>query len=249
MKKRRAVAEVEAVFEAVPTATEVRAFFYGIFMDDLNLRRTILRAWHSPYAPEHDDAAGPPKRVADLWTRFVRDVMYEPVRFCMAPDYMIFYGNGARSLRIAYAWLKPEQRQFLVWRVFAHRSTLFKTVKMGLNNEFFLDTLVYDQQHINSYIWQRELVRDFCWLVANRKSGALIIELICALQTLLFEHPRGKCDVFLLNLCDALQGRCLLEEAPCFGLTAWDLHPEERADREEQMKRGRVIYLSPFANP
>lgn len=209
-----------------PTATECRAFFHGIFMDDLRLRREILKQWHAPYAP---DAAGleAPTRVADLWVHFVRDLLYERVRFCMAPEYMLFYGNGARSLRVAYVWLRPEQRHFLVWRVFAHRDTLFRSVKQGLNGEFFLDGFAYGPEHCSSHIWQRELVRDFVWFVVKRRQAPLVAELIAALQTLLWEHPLGQRDLFLLNLHDALQGHCLLEEAPCWGLAAWDRHPEE----------------------
>jgi hypothetical protein len=210
----------------VPTATECRGFFHGIFMDDLALRRTILKQWHAPYAPEAPDGAGPPTRVADLWVRFIRDLLYERVRFCMGPEYMLFYGNGARSLRVAYAWLRPEQRQFLVRRIFAHRDTLFRNVKQGHNGEFFLDGFVYAPELCSSHIWQRELVRDFVWFVAKRRDATLMIELIAALQALLWDHPLGQRDVFLLNLHDALQGRCLLEEAPCWGLAHWDRHPD-----------------------
>jgi len=245
MKKRGggapAPVAVEFVFAAVPTGVEFRAFLYGIFMEDLALRRVILKHWHSPYAPEPDTVAGPAKRIADLWTRFIRDLVYEKVRFCMTPEYFLLWGNGTRSLRVEYAWLRPEQKQFLIWRVYAHRETLFKSIKVGLNGEFFADGFVYDEQ-CYSYIWQREIVRDFVWYVANKKSGTFNAELICALQSLLYEHPRGKCDIFLLNLHDALQGKCLLEEAPCWGITHWDLHPEERVELIERIKRERVFH-------
>jgi hypothetical protein len=198
-------------------------------MDNLPLRRKILRNWHSPYAPE-TDAAGPPARLADLWVRFVRDLLYEPVRFCMMPDYLLFYGNGARSLRIAYAWLSAEQRHFLVWRLFAHRDALFRHIKLGANMEFFLDGFTYGAEHLSSHIWQRELVRDFVFSISKVNNAFYIAELIAALQHLLWEHPRGSADLFLLNMHDALQGRCNLAEAPCWGLQWWDVHPDERAD-------------------
>ena len=210
----------------VPIAGEVRAFFYGIFMEDIQLRRRLLRLWHSPYAPE-PDKTGAPTRVADLWMRFITELMYEPVRLCMGPEYMLFYGNGSRSLRIAYAWLSAEQRAFLVWRVFAHRETLFKSIKLGANSEFFLEGFVYGEELISSHIWQREIMRDFAWLVNAAGNAFYNVELIAALQGL-WEHPRGKCDLFLLNIHDALQGRCKLGEVPCWGLAYWDLHPDER---------------------
>jgi hypothetical protein len=147
----------------------------------------------------------------------------------MTPAYLLFYGDGARSLRIAYTWLHPEQRHFLV-RVFAHRDTLFTNVKLGLNGEFFVDGFRYQPPHINSHIWQREMVRDFVWLVAEQKNAHLHVELIAALQSLLWDHPRGKCDLFLLNLHDGLQSRCNLPEAPCWALAHWDVHPDERVE-------------------
>lgn len=209
----------------VPIAGEVRAFFYGIFMEDIQLRRRLLRLWHSPYAPE--PPLPPPIRLADLWMRFIAELMYEPVRFCMGPEYLLFYGNGSRSFRIAYAWLSAEQRAFLVWRVFAHRETLFKSIKVGANSEFFLEGFVYGEELISSHIWQREIMRDFAWLVNAAGNAFYNVELICALQGL-WEHPRGKCDLFLLNLHDALQGRCKLAEVPCWGLAWYDQHPDER---------------------
>lgn len=239
MKQRAAAPLPPPPPSAVPTATECRAFFYGIFMDDLALRRHILRRWHAPYAPDPDEGGtGPPKRVADLWVCFIRDLLYAKVRFCMTHEYMLFWGDGARSLRIAYAWLGPEQRQFLVWRIYAHRYTLFKNIRDGQNGEFHIDGFVYEEQRISSHIWQRELVRDFLWFVVNKKKLGLVVELIAAIQALLWEHPRGQRDLFLLNLHDGLQNRCLLEEAPCWGLAAWDMHPDESADWEarQQMK-------------
>lgn len=209
----------------MPTALECREFFYDIFMDNLSLRRDLLRRWHAPYAPD-PDAGGTAARLADLWQRFLKDILYVPVRFCMSPDYFGFYGSGTRSLRVSYAWLSAAQRHFLVYRIFAHRETLFRNVKHGLNNEFFLDAFVYDT-HVASHIWQREMARDFVWMIANREVGALNVELIAAMQALLLDHPRGQRDLFLLNMHDALQGHCLLREVPCWGVSAWDKHPDE----------------------
>lgn len=197
-------------------------------MLDLGLRRRILKQWHSPYQYNADELAKQTQlRLAKMWTQFITDLLYGTIRFTLSPTYFCLFGNGSRSLYVEYRWLEPEHRTFIARRLFAHRHTLFRVVKIGINNECFCDGFVYND-HITSYIWQRELLRDFVWFIAAREQGHLTVELIAALQSVLYDHHRGQRDLFLLNLHNAVQGECLLMEVPCWGLAFYDLHPDER---------------------
>lgn len=207
-----------------PTSDDFRAFFYGLFGESAKRRRFFLMQWQSMAAIK---SASTP-RLAAVFETFLKHVLaYDaPVRFIMRADHFCLL--AANELRIPYTWLTDEERHFVVYRVFAHRHTLFATIKRYENNAFLLEGFVHNSPALYDWVWGREMARDFAWLVAAKRQAYMVHELIVALQLLMASHGKGRKDVFLKALHDGLQGRCDLARVPCWGLEAFDLHTEER---------------------
>ncbi len=211
-------------FTPLPDSADFRAFFYGLFGESTKRRRFILMNWHTKVA-----VAPTTPRLACLFETFIKRVLlYDgPARFSMRGDHFCLL--DAHDLRIPYTWLTDEERHFIVYSVYGHRKSLFGSVKRYENNEFLLEEFHHDSPQLyDASVWGREMVRDFCWLAAAKRQAFLVHELIVALQNLMTNHGRGRRDVFLKALHDGLQGTCELARVPCWGLEAFDLHPEER---------------------
>ncbi len=219
--------------KGVPDAQDFRSFFFQIFNQDTSLRRKILMQYHNPYPvckKRH-------LRLADVFQEFIVDLLYEPVEFKLRTDHFCFFARGKPSLGVHYKWLKEKERSFIVYKAFANRKTLFKSMKQFENNQFAFEGFVHDPKpHDNKHayeqlcdpMWQRELVRDFAWLVfAKRTESFVVLELIAALQEIMISHPVGKRDVFLCNLHNGLQGTCNVREVLCWNLEPYDIHSEE----------------------
>jgi len=176
-------------------------------------------------------------------------MLYERVAFKVRHNHFCFFGNGHKALSIPYAWLDQYDRAFMQQHVLLQRTELFKDNVTHESGHFSADGFVHDPKHvlsplwrhrdtseshtgICSFVWQRELVRDFAWLVMS-KQPALTCELLMALQTLMVEHPLAKRDIFLGALHNGVQGTVNVYRVPCWGLSSADLHPEDAYQRKE----------------
>lgn len=213
----------------MPSKPEIRAFFHTLLSHKPTQRRDILKLWHSPYPVE-------PKRhtrLANVFQDFMVDILYEPVEFRLRQDHFCLFARGKQGLGIQLRWLKKKQRDFLVYGIFAHRHELFKSVKCFENNQFDLSGFVHDPDREHPYericdpMWQRELARDFVWMVLSKKEGYMTLELIAAVQEMMLTHVAGRKDIFLASLHAGLQGQCNVREVLCWGNEVYDVHSEE----------------------
>jgi hypothetical protein len=209
---------------------EFRAFFFGIYAADPYRRRSLVKQWNFA------KVAAKKQRVADALAHVISCVLYEPVAFKMRADHFCLLGNGDEMFSVRYAppTLERQERDFIVG-AFARRKELFSTVKMCPNNLFSCDKFKYDPPvpigdgytSVFDPIWKREIVRDFVWILLNGTGGAVVVELISALQFLLLEHKQGRQDVFLSALHNGVQGVTNVRLVPCWGLDARDRHSED----------------------
>jgi hypothetical protein len=211
-------------------ASDFRNFFYRIFAQDANQRRLILKHWHATYPVCRKRHT----RLADIFQEFVVDILYEPIQFKLRVNHFCLFAAGKPSLAIQFDWLKEKDRKFIVYNIFAERKQLFKTVKQFENNQFALDDFIHDPTpNVHPYervvdpIWQREIVRDFVWLVFSRKESYMVLEMIAALQEIMTSHSVGKRDVFVCALHSGLQGRTNIREVLCWNNSTADVHSEE----------------------
>lgn len=114
--------------------------------------------------------------------------------------------------------LHESERAFCV-ECFDQRDTLWKKSAYGKNGEFSLSGCTYDVEIRNGdFTWQRMMLRDFCWLLDERR----YVDLLIALQCLI----KRKHNCFLIGILEALQmGQ--LGMLQCWGYNWYDRHPEE----------------------
>ena len=199
----------------LPSKADVRTFFYRLFSRNPTQRRTFLKHWLNPYP-----MSKPYARLADVFQELMTDLLYEPMEFKLRSTHFCLFARGKASLAMRFEWLKKKDRDFLVWGVFAHREELFKNVKRFENNQFDLSGFVFDPsaqwgtqraqsapdhpyERICDPMWQREIVRDFAWMVLSKKEGYMHLELMAALQEMMLVHPIGRRDVYLASLHSA----------------------------------------------
>lgn len=229
----------------LPSKPDFRGFFHRLLSHEPTQRRVFLKLWHSPYPIVPKRHA----RLADVFVEFIGDILYEAVEFKLRQDHFCLFGRGKQGLGFQLRWLKKKQRDFLVYSVFAHRHALFKSIKRFENNQFDLSGFVHDpqqQQKEHPYericdpMWQRELVRDFVWLVISKREGHMTLELIAALQEMMLSHPMGRKDIFLASLHAGLQGHCNVREVLCWGNETYDVHSEEDWQKRIQPPPGQM---------
>ncbi len=210
-------------------ALEFRTFFYGVFVADPRRRRDMVKHWLT--APPSGGGATKWTRLAHIFEHMLKTLLaYTPVRFVMRRSYMCLLD----TLRVPYVWLSDHERDFLVRSVFARRTRLFRSCKMYDGGEFVLDGFIHDTSGtIFDPVWGRELARDFALFVLAARQPHMVHELIVAMQSLMVDHLRGRRDVFLRALHDGVQGTTRIDEVPCWGLEAHDLHPEERENNKK----------------
>ncbi len=195
-----------------PSCDDWQIFLQRIFGSEKQ-RRVVLFGWHS--FKSKADA----ERLADVFYGFMFAILYERFHFHQFLDYFTIFGN---AYPIRHEWLPEEERQFLVIAM-AHRKTQYTTVREYTVGQFECSGIVHPNITLSLPI-RRQLARDFVWLIANTGDSNAIQELIAAMQRLIVQHHP---DVFLAHLVAGLNGTCLLKQIPCWGLTAWDKHPED----------------------
>jgi len=209
---------------------DFRALFYSLFAKTPSRRRRIVKYWHSTY-PTLGPKTHP--RLADVFQEFITDILFEPMTFKLKDNQFCLFARGKESLAIQMSWLELEEREF-IYDLHSNRKTLFRNIKQTANNQFEMSGIVLPEDAME-HVWKREIVRDFIWMVhgmairTNSGGGWMIAEMIAAVQGVMLTC---KADVFLVEIHAGLQGRCNIREVPCWGLQEWDLHPEEKRNKE-----------------
>jgi hypothetical protein len=227
----------KSVHERAGFMETYRAFFFGLFNKSEERRREILQHWHRNY-PVNKKAHG---RLAHVFEEFIAGILYEPIAFKLYHDQFCFFAKGSPALAVRFEWLTDEERKFIIYTVFAERRTTFRSCNVYDNLHLRLDEFIYNPKDLSraeshtaicSIIWQRELVRDFVWLIKSQRNAHYMHELNAALMSLMHQSQWGRKDVFLATLYYNMQGNGCLEQVPCWGLSATDLHPEDAYQRQ-----------------
>lgn len=229
--------------------TDFRTFFFSLFAESRAKRRKFIKNWYNQYPVNKKQHTC----VADVYYEFITLVLYEPIHFRVHTDHFLLLGDASKSLGVRYEWLDANERRFLEDKVFKEREALFKTCVVGVNCHMHLDGFKYDpvskilspvkhsvdlsESHtgIFSFVWQREIVRDFVWFVLNnaKKERHLYNQLILALRRINDEHMYGKRDMFIASLLQGIYGQIDVHRVPCWGFTPADIHPENAYQREK----------------
>jgi hypothetical protein len=191
----------------------VQEFLHNIFVDPFK-RRDLLFNWHGIRKKASHE------RLAHTFAEFLSCILYTPMKFHIQFNSFHFFGP---QYPIQYDWLTNEEQKTVITMV-KHRQELFLTIKEYQNNQCDYYDMVYPEQDFITLVHRRQLARDFVWLVFQKKRAYLQLELIAALQSLLLKH---KSDIFVATLEQALQGRAMITEVPCWDIVEWDRHEED----------------------
>jgi hypothetical protein len=167
------------------------------------------------------------ERISVYFERFIKNVLYDPVEFCLYLDYFTVFGT---SWPIYRSWF-VQGNQMLDYLVQV-QDQVFDSCQSYENGMYQL-TQVKDKQDATVLVThvKRQWVRDFAWLIWQRNDTLLRQELICAIQAVQVDE-RGQfitsTDRFLSNLLGALQfpKTIRLHEVLCWNNSQYDLHEE-----------------------
>jgi hypothetical protein len=192
-------------------ASEFRIFLYGIFGESSKRQEQIVRQWHSPFSGVTADET----RMADVFQRFVIDLLYEPVAFRVQNHALYFFARGSTAFAIPYTWLNKWERRFISQRIMAQDTTLFKDVRRYANNEFTMQSFCLDgNPQAFDRQWAKQLVRAFSWVIV-REWPHLCDEFTIMLQRLLYLDKRARHDTFIYHLHQGFQNQCNVFEVCC----------------------------------
>lgn len=174
-------------------------------------RRAIIMNWHALTPKPH------PADVSDHLSAFIKAILYAPISFMLYKNYFTLFGSD---------W--PVYRQWIATPVFwetleANAKSLFANQKECANGDYVLSGPTVNVNNVVTRECRRQLVRDFVWLVRETKHEGVWLNLIVAMQDLL-EHHTGQADVWLSTLHAACQGKCQLDEVPCWDVNTYDQH-------------------------
>ena len=179
--------------------TELQNFLYSL-LGKRKRRLLLLTRWHTTKCVQGDSTE-------EVMLNFCKCMLYEPLELSLYKDYLKLF--AIPGLSIPYDWLLPNERQFVL-HVFINRYDYFKQEKHFYLNGNFTLKAIRGELPVQ---YRREVVRDFVWMCMSSKHqpvGAILFLRIC--QKLMLEHAD---DCFLLQLHEALQGRCKLKDVLC----------------------------------
>jgi hypothetical protein len=180
--------------------TELQNFLYSL-LGKRKRRLLILTRWHTTQCV-------PGETTEEVMCNFCKYLLYEPLELCLYKDHFKLF--AIQGLKIPYDWLLPNERKYIL-HVFVNRYDYFTEQKhFYLNGNFTLKAIRGELP----LQYRREIVRDFMWMCMSSKHypiGRILFLRIC--QRLLREHSPP--DRFLLQMHEALQGRCKLQDVMC----------------------------------
>jgi hypothetical protein len=191
--------------EGLGDKSQLASLFFRLFSLP-EKRRLILCHWHAKKAKlEHES-------LADDFRLFIQTILYEPLCFHLLSDHFTVFGP---SLPIRYTWIQDDADRRVFFHMFKNRKQMFVNQKELNNNQFDYSSLVcLKDSELMDVVTKRQMVRDFVWICCERNEPYIILALIKAIQTIL-AHARGKGDLFLGALHQALQGKIDVYEVVC----------------------------------
>jgi len=148
---------------------------------------------------------------AEVFTRYISMLLYEPWSIAMYHNGISLFANGAFFIR--YEWLlKPERDRFL--QLFLHRTSLFKRIETFVGDSFCLSEPfsppplagekgdLWSRAH-DPDAWRRVLVRDSLVYIL-RTNDQLRFDLLRALQSIIITSGK-RVDTLLFDAEYALQ--------------------------------------------
>jgi hypothetical protein len=204
---------MERVPPPINSETENLLSFLQNCLVEKNNRRSILMHWHT----------SKPKTLApfsEYFAEFIMALLYGKCNFILNKTSFTVFGER---------W--PVYKRWLVvpsqfWQRFeTHSELLFKTRKECVNGDYVYSLPCVNIESVITRECRRQLVRDFFWMVKNKKDEALWLELLAAVQ--IVQNKRNGCkDVWLSTLHQASQGKCDIDEVLCWDITKGDLHSQ-----------------------
>lgn len=196
---------------------DFKQFLYSCFAVP-DTRAIILKNWHARQPKEEKE------RASDYFVDFIQDVLYEPVQFHLYRDYFIIFGH---KWPVYKRWFISGQKVFEHMHLCSE--TLFEE-RHEYENKQYDFSKPKDGCHFEVITREvrRQLVRDFVWMVWEKKNNHMWEEMIAAIQKIQRQDRRAFGDRFLSNLESACQSphRVRITEVQCWNNSEDDLHTE-----------------------
>jgi len=183
-------------------------------------RALILKNWHARHPKEEKE------RTSDYFSDFIRDVLYAPLQFHLYRNYFTIVGH---KWPIYKRWFISGQNVFE--QMHLHSVELFDDCKEYENKQYdFSKPKDGCDREVFTREVRRQLVRDFVWMVWEKKDADMWQEMIAAIQSVQRDESH-KCalgDRFLSSLEAACQSphRVRIMEVQCWNNSGDDLHTE-----------------------
>jgi hypothetical protein len=140
-------------------------------------------------------------------------ILYGPVKLEITHDRCQLL--DCTFLDIEYSWLTKQERDMVI-HFFVNRYTFFSDVQFyKTEGTFRLRHCKYDCTKVWPIEQRRELLRDFIWLLMSKKELTIEPEslLVAVGQKMMTEK---RCDRFIKEMHNALQGRANVKEILCY---------------------------------
>ena len=149
------------------------------------------------------------KKKVDI-QQFFEIILYKPVQLELIHDR--FQLVDCSFFDIEYSWLTKQEREMVI-KLFINRYNYFGDVQFYKTEGTFRlrQCKLVCKWPIEQ---RRELVRDFIWLLTSKKENNPEILLLRVCQQLMTQEE--KCDRFVKEVHNALQGRGSLKDLICY---------------------------------
>lgn len=180
---------------------EAGRFLKGL-LGDSSRRLAIMLHWH-----ERCPLKG--TTIVQIWTQFVRALLYEKLDFCIDTSGLYLFGTGlsvSKAFFIPYAWLTRSERNEVQYMVF-HQDRFFKNREKIYHGHRKMLSGFIGNKHASrdcgafSVSTRKTILRDFCTLV-YQVAPHFRLPLALILQDIAIE----KVDIFCMVLSKSLLG-------------------------------------------
>lgn len=175
-------------------------------------RILILTRWHTTKCCDGED-------IVTVFFNFFKIILYAPINISIYHDHLRLFNST--QLKIPYTWLNEWELQF-VGKMYKERYGLFKNIEHYHTGSTFrcYNCKLQDSGGFYPIEKRRELLRDFFWLVSKHKvlkeqdRFRFIFLSVCE-RLIVDRNQQQKCDRFVYELYNAIQGREKFEHILC----------------------------------
>lgn len=184
-------------------------FLRACFLDSEN-RACIVEQWLTLNPSTFYEKKSPTNNV--YFADFMRTLLNAEVNIVVRRNYITIFGE---RLPIYRHWLRQNTGKDMWACMEQSPETLFQERKVCADGNYLFSqpSNMKDVNAIVSSTLRKELLRDFCWIVAAKRKDGYTLALVVGLQCILNDlHAKKKQDPFVSNLHAACQGKCRLSE-------------------------------------